>query len=74
MLQTLLPTSGAERVEWQGTAWLQHCSIAGAQRRAMMSDDGEDAYYYHPEIYLRSFYATLFSFWCITILKSYQVL
>ena len=29
---------GAERVEWQGTAWVQHCSIAGAQRRAMMSD------------------------------------
>ena len=70
----VLPLSGSERVEWQGTAWVQHCSIAGAQRRAMMSDDGEDAYYYHPEIYSRSFYAALFSFWCITILKSYQVL
>ena len=33
-----VPSSGSERVEWQGTAWVQHCSIAGAQRRAMMDE------------------------------------
>ena len=36
---SVLPLSGSERVERQGTAWVQHCSIAGAQRRAMMMSD-----------------------------------